>query len=64
VDQLGAGIKAEKMDAQSVLKAINEILTDSSYKQHAVSISESFRRCSGAKGAADKILQVCGNSAE
>ena len=64
VDQLGAGIKAEKMDAQSVLKAINEMLTDSSYKQHAVSISESFRRCSGAKGAADKILQVCGNSAE
>ena len=62
VNQLGAGIKLDKADAQSILKAVNKIFTDHTYKQNAVSISESFKRCSGAKGAADKILQVCDNS--
>ena len=62
VNQLGAGIKLEKADAPSILGAINEIFTNRTYKQNAASISESFKRCSGAKGAADKILQVCENA--
>ena len=62
VNQLGAGIKLDKADAQSILEATNKIFTDCAYKQNATSISESFKRCSGAKGAADKILQVCKNS--
>ena len=62
VKQLGAGIKLDKTDAPSILEAINEIFMDSTYKQNATSISESFKRCSGAKGAADKILQVSGSS--
>ncbi len=62
VNQLGAGIKLDKTDAQSILEAINKIFMDSTYKQNAASISESFKRCSGAKGAADKILQVCERS--
>ena len=62
VNQLGAGIKPDKPDAPSILDAINKISTDPSYKQNAASVSESFRRCSGAKGAADKILQVCESS--
>ena len=62
VNQLGAGIKLDKTDAPSILEAINEIFMDSTYKQNATSISESFKRCSGAKGAADKILQVCESS--
>ena len=62
VNQLGAGIKIDRADAQSILNAVNEIFTDRAYKQNAASISESFKRCSGSKGAADKILQVCGNS--
>ena len=57
--QLGAGIKLGKSDANSILGAINRIFTDSSYAQNAAVISESFQRCSGAKGAADKIMQVC-----
>jgi len=56
--QLGAGIKPDKADAPSVLGAVNKILTDCSYKKNAAKIAESFKNCSGAKGAADKIIQV------
>ena len=59
VKQLGAGIKPDTADAPSILNAINELFTDPSYGQNALRISEGFQRCSGAKGAADKILQVC-----
>jgi len=62
VKQLGAGIRLDKTDAPSILEAINEIFTNSTYQQNATSISESFKRCSGAKGAADKILHVCESS--
>ncbi len=59
VSQLGAGIKLKKADAVSVLDAINKIFSDSTYKQNATEIAEGFKRSSGAKGAADKIIQVC-----
>ena len=61
VFQLGAGIKLDKSDAASILGAIRKIFAESSYTQNAAVISESFRNCSGAKGAADKIMQVCKN---
>lgn len=57
--ELGAGIKLHKTDATSLLNAINQIFSDNSYKQNAVKIAEGFKSCSGAKGAADKIMQVC-----
>ena len=59
VSQLGAGIKLRKADAPSIANAINIIFTESSYAQNAATVAEGFRKCSGAKGAADKILQVC-----
>lgn len=58
VSQLGAGIKA---DPFSVIKAIETVFADNTYRQNAAEISTEFRRCSGAKGAADKIMQVCEN---
>jgi len=61
VYQLGAGIKLAKTDEASILYAINTMLTDDNYKQNAMALSESFKQCSGAKGAADKIIQVCKN---
>ena len=61
VHQLGAGIKPGSTDAASILSAVNKILSDNSFKQNANAISAGFHRCSGAKGAADKILQVCEN---
>lgn len=59
VNQLGAGRKLDKTDEVSIKDGIEKILKDATYKQNAMTISMGFKRCSGAKGAADKILQVC-----
>ncbi len=59
VYQLGAGIRLNKSDANSVLSAINKILSDSTYKKNAAQIAKGFKNSSGAKGAADKIIKVC-----
>ena len=57
--ELGAGIKLDKSDAASLLSAVNEIFNDGTYQKNAEKIAEGFKICSGAKGAADKILKVC-----
>ena len=59
VYQLGAGIKLNKTDPASIVNAIDKIFVDRAYKQNAAEIAIGFKRCSGAKGAADKIMQVC-----
>lgn len=59
VAQLGAGILLEKTDPPSILRAIETLLGEERYRERAMAISEGFRRCPGAKGAADKILRVC-----
>ena len=63
VSQLGAGIRLHKPDADAIRNAVEKIFADSSYKQNAHKISDGFQKCSGVKGAADKILQVCENDA-
>ena len=60
--ELGAGIKLDKTDAISVLNTINKVLGDSTYKRNAKKVAEGFKRCSGAKQAADKIIKVCNNT--
>ncbi len=63
VAQLGAGRHLEQTDPASIRAAAMDVLEDSAYKKAAAAIGEGFRKCPGAKGAADKILQVChGNS--
>ncbi len=59
VEQLGAGMRLEKSTPAAIREAIEKVLADDTYRQKAVAISEGFKKCSGAKGAADKILQVC-----
>ncbi len=59
VSQLGAGIRLHKPDADAIRNTVEKIFADSSYKQNASKISDGFQKCSGSKGAADKILQVC-----
>lgn len=59
VRQLGAGVKLEKADAESVFHATRQMLEDTTCRENARRIAESFRRCPGAKGAADRIEQVC-----
>lgn len=57
--QLGAGIKLTETDPTSILDATDRVLDDHSYKRAATAVSDGFRRCSGAAGAADKIMRVC-----
>ncbi|MBR6726521.1 MAG: glucosyltransferase [Clostridia bacterium] len=59
VCQLGAGIRLESADVSAVLQAIGEVLANEAYAKNAHLLAEGFRRCSGAEGAADKILEVC-----
>jgi len=59
--QLGAGMKPSDTSSKGIRQAVMEVLGDSSYREHAALIAEGFRRCAGAKGAADKILAVCEN---
>ena len=60
VHQLGAGLKLNKTDAPNLLNAIHAVLNDPVYRERAAEIGQGFRHCPGAKGAADKIEQVCG----
>ena len=62
VKQVGAGLMLDKTDASAILDAVHAVLDEPAYRESAVSIGEGFRRCSGAKGAAEKILQVCGEA--
>ena len=57
--QFGAGIKLSKTDALSIRDSVERILADGSFKRNAAEIADGFKRCSGAAGAADKIMQVC-----
>ncbi|MBQ5755190.1 MAG: glucosyltransferase, partial [Oscillospiraceae bacterium] len=59
-EELGAGLRLEKTDPASILAAAQRVLSDPAYKENAGRIAQSFRRCPGAAGAADKIEQVCG----
>lgn len=59
VVQVGAGIRLGKVNPSAIREAADRVLGDVSYRQNAAAISEGFKKCAGAKGAADKILQMC-----
>ncbi len=59
VQTLGAGVMLEKTDADSILRAVQQVLGDPAYRKCAKEIGEGFRRCPGASGAADVIEQAC-----
>jgi len=52
------GATLDKPEAASIRKAIDKVLSNSTYREKAAEISKGFRRCAGAKGAAEKILSV------
>ena len=58
-EQLGAGIRLPKTDPDTIREAIAAVLGESSYRENARKIAGGFRRCTGAQGAANKILDVC-----
>ena len=55
----GAGIKPVSFDSHGILIAANKLLSDTTYRENAKKISEGFKACPGASGAADKILKTC-----
>ncbi len=59
IEQLGAGVTLKKADAKTIVETVQMVLNDPSYRENAAKISRGFRACPGAKGAADKILEVC-----
>lgn len=61
VVQLDAGIKLEKITSDTIREAVDLLIKEVSYRKNAEKISEGFKKCSGAKGAAEKILKVCNN---
>ena len=59
VEQLGAGIRLKYVNAKSIKETIENVLHTKSYYEQAAKISEEFHKCTGVKGAADKIEQMC-----
>ncbi len=59
VEMLGAGERLLKANPENIRETIEKVMSNSVYRENAVKISEGFKNCSGAKGAADKIMQVC-----
>jgi UDP:flavonoid glycosyltransferase YjiC (YdhE family) len=44
-----------------IREAVQQVLENPSYREKAIIISDGLKKCTGAKGAADKILQVLNN---
>ena len=59
VEQLGAGIILKKYNQKAIQNGVQTLLSDKIYCDNASAIGKSFQNCSGAKGAAKKILDVC-----
>ena len=59
VEQLGAGARLKHVNAKSIRETIENVLHTKSYYEQAAKISEEFHKCTGVKGAADKIEQMC-----
>ncbi len=59
VEQLGAGVRLKKASAESIRSTVDNVINTASYRENAVKISNGFKKCTGVKGAADKIEAMC-----
>ena len=50
-EELGAGIRLKSISEEDILHAVQTVLSDPSYKENAVKVSDSFRSCGGAEEA-------------
>ena len=50
-EELGAGIMLESISEKDILHALTEVLTDHTYKDNAIRISDSFHACGGVDEA-------------
>ena len=51
--------KEKKALAETTVLYVEQVFKDTTYKKNAKIISQGFKNSSGAKGAADKIINVC-----
>lgn len=58
VVSLGAGIMLKGVKPSHIYNAVQQVMTNTAYKDNAIKLAESFRNSGGAKKAADAILQV------
>ena len=58
--QLGAGIRLRSTSPRAIRSAVELLLSQPTYRERAAAIGTGFRACTGPAGAADKILEVCG----
>ena len=59
VEQLGAGILIKNYKPKTIKNGVQKLLSDKSYYEKANEISKSFHSCSGRRGTAKKIMDVC-----
>lgn len=59
VSQLKAGIMLKKNTVKNIQNAVKNLIDDGEYRKNAISISDGFKKCSGVKGAVEKILNIC-----
>jgi MGT family glycosyltransferase len=59
-EELGAGIMLKSISEEEILQALTRVLTESTYKENAIRISDSFRACGGAKEAREFLEEIAG----
>jgi MGT family glycosyltransferase len=58
-EMLGAGIILKDTGADAIRQAADRLASEESFRNNAKAIGDSFRKCSGPAGAAEKILSLC-----
>ena len=58
--ELGAGVMLKSISEEDVMDALKTVLFESSYKESAVRISDSFHECGGAKEAREFLESFAG----
>jgi len=59
-EELGAGVRLKSISDEDILDAVETVLSDPSYKENAIKISDSFRSCGGAAEARAFLEKVAG----
>ena len=60
VEALGAGLRLNCTAPDAIRRAVDAVLSDPKYRDAAGKIGEGFRKCGGAKAAAEMILKYAG----
>ncbi|AQP41318.1 UDP-glucoronosyl and UDP-glucosyl transferase [Streptococcus gallolyticus] len=57
--QLGAGVKLDNIESDTIAQGINRLLTESTYKEQTIKISQDFKASGGVAKAMEIILDNC-----